>query len=132
MTEFPTVPAGGVLHHADGTVEVPASLYEDIFDSGQVGDWWWGREPVEEDDGAYRRILWLIVPLSPDSPRSGPLSERGGELLRLYVKHDEKNWAQPGPVNGWDGNADEPTFSPSISVTGGWHGFFERGKLRSV
>lgn len=31
----------------------------------------------------------------------------------------------------WDGNADKPTLSPSIDYGGHWHGYLEKGHLRS-
>ena len=39
------------------------------------------------------------------------------------------NWSAPGLHQGWDGNEREPTFSPSIDVPDGWHGFIVRGRL---
>ncbi len=32
---------------------------------------------------------------------------------------------------GWDGNEDKPTFTPSISVPGCWHGHLIAGRLVS-
>ena len=44
------------------------------------------------------------------------------------MEHEPQNWAAPGSVNGWDGNEEEPTLSPSI-VAGKWHGYLRGGKL---
>ena len=53
----------------------------------------------------------------------------------VYPIHAPNNWAQPGPVNGRDGNRDHPTFSPSIDCScggkhpGGWHGYIVAGRV---
>lgn len=136
-----------IIHHADGSETKTDDWYDAIFrasDGGKVGDFWWGVEVSYEGDAAIEtRVLWLIVPIPDERAQEGsygPLAG-GGELARLYPSHEgpsEKhptgNWAAPGPVNGWDGNVDEPTFRPSIWVGGttdhpGWHGFLTKGKL---
>jgi len=35
------------------------------------------------------------------------------------------------PVWKWDGNKEAPTLSPSIAVTGVWHGFLRNGKMET-
>ena len=113
-----------VLHHPDGTIEVPSDLHDAVFEHGQVGDWWWSGEDTD-------RILWLVVP-DLIGRGQGRMGDRGGEILPLYVHRQPDNWGQPGPVNGWDGNETHPTLSPSILIPGGWHGFFENGHLRTA
>lgn len=133
-----------IIHHADHSETRTQDWYNAVFDAdsgADIGDWWWG----EETDGT--RVLWLVVPIPDDRADHGsygPLVDGTGELIRIYPshegpsdKHPSGNWAAPGPVEGWDGNIEEPTFSPSIYVGGstdhpGWHGFFEKGKLRTV
>ena len=118
------------VHHADGTSNDHADLadhHDDVhgwvFDNGALGDWWWGTLDGE-------RVLWLVVPAGVH--KRGPLASRGLELIHVCPSHEKNNWAQPGPVNGWDGNEDAPTLSPSISVPNGWHGFFDSGRLRNA
>lgn len=139
-----------VIHHHDpadnGRDEaLEGDWYEYVFgpdSTATVGDWWWG----EETDGT--RVFWVIVPIPQDRAAHGsygPLSPDGdGEIIRIYPSHEgpteahpSGNWAAPGPVNGWDGNEDFPTFRPSIFVGGttdhpGWHGFVENGQLRNA
>ena len=47
----------------------------------------------------------------------------------LHVNRQPQNWADKGPVAGWDGNETEPTLTPSIDVPGVWHGFVVLGRL---
>ena len=119
--------AAVTYHRPDLPPEHVDDVYERVFGSPAVeaGDWYWG----SDDDG--HRILWLLVP-DLEGRDQGTLGPLGVELLRLYVCHAPDNWAQPGPVNGWDGSEKRPTLHPSIMVTGGWHGFFENGRLRTV
>ena len=63
-----------------------------------------------------------------------PHPEMDTEWLQVYPMHEPKNWAKPGPVNGWDGNREAPTFNPSIDCSGGgkrpgWHGFIVAGRV---
>lgn len=64
-------------------------------------------------------------------------SERGQHVL-LYTHRQPNNWSAPGDVNGWDGDLDHPTLSPSIGILNDdgssftFHGFLEKGVLRSV
>ena len=61
--------------------------------------------------------------------------------LTVYIHlPGESNWlpihVQKGPsggnrVWGWDGNLNEPTFTPSIHNVGTWHGYMTKGMLRS-
>ena len=114
-----------VYHRPDLAPESVPDVYARVFDDPDIeaGDWYWG----SDEDG--HRLLWLLVP-DLEGRDQGTLTPHHVELLRLYTSHAPKNWAQPGAVNGWDGNEDAPTLSPSILVPGGWHGFFEAGKLR--
>ena len=48
-----------------------------------------------------------------------PHAKRGTEWIQVYPMHAPNNWAQPGEVNGWDGNREAPTFSPSLLVESG-------------
>lgn len=122
-----------ILHHANSEPTVPDDLYDDVFDNGQLGDWWWCSVEINDDS---HDALHILVP-SLRGEGQGRLQERGIELIEVYPMHAENNWAQPGPTNGWDGNRDAPTLSPSIFVGGGtekpgWHGFFEGGQLRNA
>ena len=82
--------------------------------------------------------MLLIVPIVGRPPAENNRMEKGGgELLRVFVNRQPDNWNARGDVSGWDGNILEPTLHPSIFVRGrtenpGWHGFFERGKLRNA
>ena len=58
--------------------------------------------------------------------------QRRGDHILLHMSHEQGNWAQPGPINGWDGNLEKPTLSPSILVEGVWHGFLENGEMRTA
>lgn len=64
-----------------------------------------------------------------------PHATRGTEWIQVYPMHEPDNWAQPGPVNGWDGNREAPTFDPSIDCScrgkhpGGWHGYIIAGRV---
>ena len=72
--------------------------------------WRWGT------DKAGRTVIFVRTPAK--------------EVMRLYVKHAPKNWAEPGDVVGWDGCIDHPTLSPSIkSDVTGFHGYLRGGKL---
>ena len=119
--------AAVTYHRPDLPPEQVADVYDRVFDNPDVepGDWYWGR------DEAGRRVLWLLVP-DLEGRDQGTLTPHGVELLRLYARHASKNWAQPGSVNGWDGNEEAPTLRPSILVPDGWHGFLEAGKLRAA
>ena len=122
-----------VLHHADGPPTVPDDMYDTIFEQGKIGDWHWA--DVKIGNKVYR-TLWILVP-SLRGFGQGPLQDRGIELIEVYPSHAPNNWAQPGDINGWDGNVDSPTLRPSIFVGGesanpGWHGFFKSGKLQTV
>ena len=123
-----------VIHHAEGPPTIPEDVYDEIFDNGKVGDWYWC-DVINTDKKSYR-VLHIIIP-SLRGFGQGELERRGAELIEVYPSHSDNNWAQPGPHNGWDGNEEDPTLHPSIFVGGssnnpGWHGYFEKGKLRSV
>ena len=75
-----------------------------------------------EIDG--HRVMHLLTPSGRAKPRS--------EHVVLYMMRQPDNWAQPGPVNGWDGNEGRPTLHPSVLVPGSWHGFLEDGALRGA
>ena len=122
-----------VVHHADRPPEALADVYSFVFDNGQVGDWYWADLIVGTDEF---RVLHILVP-SLRGEGQGALESRGAELIEVFPVHDSNNWAKPGLVDGWDGNKAEPTLRPSIFVGGGsdnpgWHGFFEKGKLRTA
>ena len=87
--------------------------YEEFFKMG-VGAYFW-RVDLEG-----RRVLWLLTPDQRVKIKASPVV--------LYMEHAVGDWAQPGPVNGWDGDEEEPTLSPSI-VAGPWHGFLRNGQL---
>ena len=123
-----------VLHHAHREPTVPDDLYDEVFDKGTLGDWWWCNVEI---DGVSHEALHILVPSVGGRIGQGPLQKRGIELIEVYPMHAKNNWANPGPINGWDGNRDAPTLSPSIFVGGGsespgWHGFFEGGELRNA
>ena len=67
-----------------------------------------------------------LVFLAPDV-------EHGGRFIcaRILTSTDGRDWTKPGPVKGWDGDIEHPTFTPSIwlSDRSGWHGFIRRGDL---
>lgn len=49
-------------------------------------------------------------------------------LSRLFMQHAEGNWAEEGPVLGFNGDLERPSLSPSIHA-GDWHGYIVRGEL---
>ena len=122
-----------ILHHAKGPPTIPDHLYDEIFDNGNLGDWYWTDVII---DNIKYRSLYILIP-SLRGYGQGELEERGIELISVFPSHAPNNWAQPGSSNGWDGNEANPTLSPSIFVGGnsdnpGWHGFFEKGQLRNA
>ncbi len=117
-----------VLHHAIHEPTHPGDLYDDIFINGELGDWYWTQIEI---DGTVHRALHIII--SDLAGRfQGLLGDRGLELLQIFPMRQPKDWSQPGPIDAWDHDEDEPTLSPSILVPGGWHGYFERGQLRDA
>lgn len=117
-----------VLHHATRPPTHPGDLYDTVFASGVVGDWYWTEIEI---DGAIYRALHIIIPdLAGRS--HGLLGERGLELIQVFPMRQPDDWAEPGPVDAWDHNDANPTLSPSILIPGGWHGYFEHGQLRSA
>ena len=121
-----------VIHHPGHTEEEVSDWYEPFFDHARPGDWLWRQTEIE---GVVHRIILLVVPIvPPDYRQLGKLAERGGELTRVFVNRQSDNWNEPGPVDAWDHNEDNPTLDPSIFVRGkatvkGWHGFFQNGQL---
>ena len=80
-----------------------------------------------EEDKEGRRVLYFLAP-----PRPGWVCRF--ETARIHTETDGKDWTNPGPVKGWDGNIERPTFSPSIWLSDrkGWHGFIRNGDLHSA
>lgn len=128
-----------LIHHPAGHVEPVEDWYDYFFadvgeDGGHPGDWIWSRVEI---DGVTHRCMLIIFPLVGREPlKRSRIGQRGGELVEIFPSHQPNptGWARPGPVNGWDGNEDEPTLHPSIFVRGntatpGWHGFMQRGNL---
>ena len=115
-----------VYHHGDGHAEFVADWYDELFLHGVPGDWLWHEISDVE-------CIFLLVPDIIGSSR-GTL--HGVDLLVLYPRHTSGNWAKPGDVDGWDGDRESPTLSPSIlhQVNGvnGWHGYFRGGKIEAA
>ena len=96
----------------------------DAFLADGVGAFMW----VADQHG---RVLWLLVPWQYSD------KVRPFQKIRLYMRRDEKDWAVPGEVNGWDGNIEFPTLDPSIQAqrrvggvpVAGWHGHLKNGVL---
>ena len=90
--------------------------YHAFFDYG-IGAMCWR---VDEDGTRF------LVFLAPDD-----LCPSGYTVVRIRVMTDGKDWTHPGPVSGWDGNLERPTFNPSIWVANkkGWHGYIRDGNL---
>lgn len=123
-----------LIHHSDGPPTIPDDWYDFVFDDGKSGDWFW--QSIKRNDGLSHRCLFAIVP-SPRGFGQGPLKDRGLELIQVFPRHADGNWAVPGEIDGWDGNEQSPTFTPSIFVGGntddpGWHGFIRNGKLSNA
>lgn len=101
--------------------------WSDAFAEYGIGAMAWETYNAGKPDEGER--LCVIVPHpSPDPPYNGR------EWIHVYPMHAENNWAQPGPKNGWDGNREAPTFSPSIDCScggrrPGWHGYIRQGKV---
>ena len=91
------------------------------FDSHGIGAMCWSFD----EDGT--RVLWFIAPRVPPIPGR----QRQQEYARLYTTRDDKLWRKGGPIKGWDGNEERPTFTPSIWLNDkkGWHGFIRAGNL---
>ena len=72
------------------------------------------------------RVLYFLAP---------PVGDQNPEckfhLGRIYTMTDGKDWTHPGDVSGWDGNLEQPTFTPSIWLRNrkGWHGYITAGNL---
>ena len=119
-------------HHRSGEVEEVPDWYEEVFTEGVVGDWLWRNMKIDE---VTHKCLYILIP-DLLGEGQGPLKDQGAELLCVYPSHAPNNWAQPGNVNGWDGDEETPTLHPSILIKSkdrlGWHGYLEKGKLRSV
>ena len=83
-----------------------------------VGTMFWTKD--EED----RRILRVVFPASKDGT--------GKNIIDLYVYNNDKDWTIPGEHKHWDGNEQKPTLKPSILVSGGWHGYIQKGELVQI
>ena len=94
------------------------------FDAYGVGAMCWS----QDDDGTP--VLWFIAPRIPPMPGR----QRQQEYARLYTTRDEELWRKGAPINGWDGNVERPTFTPSIWLNDkkGWHGFIRDGDLHDA
>ena len=87
-----------------------------------VGAMKWRRVRDQNGLGPIRKLYVLL-------PRVGM---PGGEPNAIYMERQPDNWASPGPVNGWDGDLERPTLTPSIQTLpheGGWHGYITAGNL---
>ena len=95
--------------------------YDELWTVG-IGAYLWS--DIFQGDHGINRALVLLIPDVPNRPNKAM-------PVHLYPNHEEGNWAAPGDVNGWDGNEEFPTFSPSIWVNNrrGWHGFLQCGQL---
>ena len=93
--------------------------YDAFFDYG-IGAMCWTR------DAEGRRMLLFIAPHEPEIEGCPHWI-----VTRIYTRTDGKNWKEPGDVEGWDGNLETPTFSPSMWLLDreGWHGFIQNGDL---
>lgn len=99
-----------------------ADPWSDEFAAHGIGAMAW--ETYDEGKPEEGERLIVIVP-HPES---------GTEWLQVYPMHAPNNWAQPGSVNGWDGNREAPTFNPSIDCSNGgkrlgWHGYIIAGRV---
>ena len=65
----------------------------------------------------------------PNEPGSDVL-----EVIRIFPRRSESNWAASGQILGWDGNVEFPTLYGSLwhRKPEGWHGFLENGELRAA
>lgn len=99
--------------------------YDAFFEYG-VGAMAWGQE--KDADGVTRRVFYFLAPYVGE-PTDHPFGRF--ECARIYTMTDGQDWCNPGPVNGWDGNEERPTFNPSIWLRDreGWHGFIQNGVL---
>ena len=122
-----------MIHHSGTPPEHVASWYDYFFDEGVPGDWIW--TTTTHSDGGPYKTMTIIFPLVGREPAAKhAIEQRGGELSQIYVNRQADDWAEPGPVAGWDGNEDQPTLNGSIFIRGredvqGWHGFIRKGKL---
>ena len=130
------VPDSNIVHHPGSPPDLVADWYDYFFDDGVPGDWIWTELREPDGSGPFRALLIIFPRVGLPSAENNRLQQRGGELAHIYTSHQPNpmGWALPGPINGWDGNEDEPTLKPSIFIRGkskvkGWHGFFQKGKL---
>lgn len=93
--------------------------YDAFFDYG-IGAMCWSK-----DDEGRRTLIFLAPTIS---------GRRKWICSEIYTLTDGKDWKTPGPIKGWDGNLEAPTFSPSIWLLNraGWHGYIEQGNLRTA
>ena len=95
-----------------------AEDYDAFFEYGAGAMLW------RFDEEGRRLLLFL-------APDIGAENITGTICSEIYTETDGKNWKTPGPVRGWDGNLEQPTFNPSIWLLNreGWHGFIRNGDL---
>lgn len=80
----------------------------------EIGDFSWSRNDAGEVDG-------ILI----NAPEVG-----GGSRGVVHVPC-KQGPNTPGRHWGWDGNLDQPTFTPSIHWIGHWHGYLTAGRLVS-
>lgn len=103
-----------------------AYSYDEFWATG-VGTFMWVETIVNMK--ATLSLLLKIPYISDDGSATDRL-----EVIRIFPRRTEENWAASGPIMAWDRNYDQPTLHGSLwhRRPNGWHGFLEQGELRSA
>ena len=117
-----------------GARKIVTDWYDWFFEHGMPGDWKWDSLTHSDGSGPYLVLLGIFPLIGREPAGANKIELRGGELCDIYMSRQSDDWAQPGPVTGWDGNRDAPTLNGSIYIRGreevkGWHGFIHEGRM---
>lgn len=82
---------------------------------------------MEKPGDFYFKDNCIYIALAPQFPELEN-STGGFTLIRIPVQRGVGG--RPG-IWGWDGNYEKPTLTPSLLVSGHWHGFMHKGRLES-
>lgn len=91
--------------------------------------------PVKEGEKparfTFRCVRWNTKTTKDDEIHCGMLLlHEGPHTARHGIKHDGQNQNGGQAQWGWDGNRENPTFTPSVNCEKacGWHGYVRNGR----